>query len=87
MSTSRSSRSKLKREASQIAQKLKAMERGEVPEMAATRRDKESVKFGVVMDDKVFTIEMTWAKIIESSEVALTEFILKQMRQSRETEH
>lgn len=45
------------------------------------------VKFGVVMDDKVFTIEMTWRKIRETGEIAMAEFILRQMREARDTKH
>ena len=47
-------------------------------------RDKESFKFGVVMDDKVVTVDMPWATLRETSEVGLAEYILKQMRCARD---
>jgi hypothetical protein len=88
MTTSRSPLRVLKQQADQIAAALKAAERGEPiavdpgGKIAAARR-RDRVKFGVVMDDKLLTIEMTWAKVSETSEVGIAEYILKYMRGSR----
>jgi hypothetical protein len=82
MSTSKSPLSKLKKEASAIAVKLKAMERGEEPEMVAAR-EKPFVKFGLVMDDKVLMIELPWSMIELHGEVSLAEFLVKHMRGQR----
>ena len=80
----------LKAQADKIAQKIKAAERGELSAddpygKIAAALDKPSVKFGVVMDDKVITLEMDWNTIKGSGEVALSEMILRHMRGARET--
>lgn len=92
MTTSRSPLRKLKAQADKIAQMLKAFERGEkiegrFAEKLIAARDTPSVKFGIVMDDKVLTIEMPWETIRSTSEVGIAEFILKHMRGSREETH
>jgi hypothetical protein len=90
MTTSHSPLSKLKAQSDQIAKNLKAAERGEPQpgdgygKIAAARKT-PSVKFAIMMDDKLITIEMEWTTIAEYSEVALSEYILKQMRHSRST--
>lgn len=68
---------------------IKAAERGEkidvkFSEKIAAARGGESFKIGIVMDDKVITIEMPWSLIQDTSEVGLSEYILKQMRGSRD---
>jgi len=68
---------------------MKAAERGEnIADDPAGKivaaRVRESVKVAVAMDDKILTIELTWKMIAATSEVALSEFILKNMREKRE---
>lgn len=92
MSTARSPLRVLKAQADKIAAMLKAAARGEsidvkFAEKIAAARDKESVKVGVVMDDKLITIDMPWATIRGTSEVGISIWILQQMRESRETKH
>ena len=67
---------------------LKAVDRGEkvdvrFAEKIEAARGKESIKFGVVMDDKIVTIDMPWTTLRATSEVGLAEYILKQMRGAR----
>jgi hypothetical protein len=90
VTTSQSPLRALKAQADGIAQKLKAYERGEklafhFAEKIEAARDKPSFTFGVVMDDKVIKIEMPWTTMRETSEVGLAEYILKQMRGSRDS--
>ena len=40
-------------------------------------------KIGIVMNDKVVTIEMPWATIRITSEAGLSEYVVRQMRESR----
>jgi len=85
MTTSFSPLPVLRRQADTIAGMLKAFERGDKIDVhfaakLEAARGNESFKFGIVMDDKVVTVEMTWAALREYSQVALAEFILKQMR-------
>lgn len=90
MTTSQSPIAALRKQAEGIAARLKAAERGEkidvrFAEKIEAARGKESFKVGIVMDDKVITIEMPWATIRESSELGLSEYIIKQMRGARDT--
>lgn len=92
MSTSHSPLNKLRAEADRCAAKLKSMARGEDVDgdllgkvVAALARP--SITFGVVMDDKVLKIEMSWGAIRDHSEASLSAFILKHMRGSRDTTH
>lgn len=71
MSTSESPIEKLSTEARTIARKLKATR---WPEGRA------ALKFGIVQDDKIITVTITTAKIIATSEEALTQWILAYMR-------
>lgn len=92
MTTSHSPLRVLKEQADKIAAMVKAIDRGEPvagdPQgKVAASRAKGVFTFGVVMDDKFLKIEMTWATIRATSEVALSEWILKQMRDSRDTQH
>lgn len=92
MTTSQSPLRVLKAQADNIAKTIKAVERGENPiedrgGKIAAARCKESFKVGVVMDDKIITIDMAWATIKTQSEVGLAEYILKLMRSSRDTQH
>lgn len=92
MTTSRSPRHVLKAQADKIAKTVKAISRGENPVedrggKLAAARNRDHVKFGVVMDDKVLMIELSWATIRETSEVGIAEYILKQMREARDIVH
>jgi hypothetical protein len=85
MTTSHSPLSVLKAQADKIAAMLKAVDRGEKIDMRFAQkieaaRGKESIKFGVVMDDKVVIVDVPWATLRETSEVGLAEYILKLMR-------
>lgn len=90
MTTSQSPLSRLKSQADTIAQMVKAWQRGEkiadarFAEKMEAARHKPSVKFGIVMDDKVVTIELDQATLAETSEVALAALILKHMRGQRD---
>lgn len=88
MTTKHSPLSALKAQADKIAETLKAAERGEKIDVRFAQkidaaRSKETFKVGIVMDDKVITIEMPWATIRSTSEVGLAEYILNQMRETR----
>lgn len=79
----------LKAQADKIAATIKAAERGEkidvrFAEKIEAARGKESVTFGVVMDDKIITVEMPWVLIRETSEAGIAEYILDQMRRQAE---
>jgi hypothetical protein len=92
MTTSHSPLRILKQQADRMAAMLKAIDRGEkievqFAEKIEAARGKPSIKFGVVMDDKVITIDVPWAKLHETSEVGLAEYILKQMRGERDVTH
>lgn len=89
MTTASSPLHALKAQADKIAAMLKKAERGEMPAVAhsgkiAAARARDSTTFGVVMDDKVLKITMTWATIRETSAAGISEFIVKQMRESRD---
>jgi hypothetical protein len=89
MTTSNSPLRVLKQQADRIAKLVKAVERGENPiedrgGRIAAARDKPSVKFGIAMDDKFLTLDMSWTMIRATSEVALSEYVLKQMRGNRD---
>ena len=90
MTTAQSPLRALKAQADKIAMTIKAAERGEKIDVrfaekieAARATDKFTV--GVMMDDKLIKIEMPWTLIKATSEVALAEYILNQMRESRDT--
>lgn len=92
MTTRHSAPQVLKAQADQIAATLKAAERGEkidawFAEKIEAARGKESLRFGVVMDDKIITIDMPWATIRGTSESGLSEYIVKQMREARDAVH
>lgn len=92
MTTKHSPFSVLKKQADTIAAMLAAFERGEPvnPQFAAglvACRGKDSIKLGIAMDDKIITIAMPWTVIKGTSEAGMSEFILKQMRESRDVLH
>lgn len=89
MTTAHSPLRVLKAQADNIAKIVKAVERGENPiedrgGKIAAARNRKSVKFGVVMDDKVLSIEMPWTTIRDTSEVGIAEYILNHMREARD---
>lgn len=89
MTTSHSPLSAIKAQADTIAATIKAAERGENIDVRFAAkidaaRAKDVFKVGIVMDDKVITIEMPWTMIRETSEVGLSEYIIKQMRKRRD---
>jgi hypothetical protein len=73
----------LKAQADKIASALKA------PGARARSKHplKETVKVGIVMDDKVITLEMSWGLIAETTEPALAEYIVDQMRETSAAVH
>lgn len=90
MSTSRTPVAKLRAQAFVIASTLRKAARGEPlgdgdpGGRIAGARGKPSFKMGIAMDDKVITLEITWAKILDTTEAALTEYIVKLMRGQKE---
>lgn len=92
MTTAHSPLRVLKAQADNIAKIVKAVERGENPVedrggKIAAARNRESVKFGVLMDDKVITIDMPWATIRATSEAGISEYVLRHMREARDAQH
>ena len=89
MTTKHSPLSALKAQADKIAETLKRAERGEKIDVRFAAkidaaRGKESFKVGIVMDDKIITIDMPWATIRATSEAGISEYIVKQMREARD---
>lgn len=89
MTTSLSPLSAIKKQSDAIAKTLKQAERGEHVASDPTGKIAASIaaglfQVGIVMDDKVITIDMPWATIREYSEVALSEYILKLMKGARD---
>ncbi len=92
MTTARSPLRVLKAQAKQIAATLKAAERGDpidarFAEKLADARLRNSFKAGIVMDDKVITIEFPSAIVRSSSQTALAEYILNLMREAAHAVH
>ncbi|HEY3694193.1 hypothetical protein [Phenylobacterium sp.] len=90
MTTKHSPLSTLRARADKIASTLKAAERGEkidarFAEKIEAARAKESFKVGIVMDDKVIIIETPWATIRSTDEAGLSEYMLRQMQEARDT--
>lgn len=88
MTTKHSPLRVLKGQADQVAKMLKMAERGEDlgekgAKMAEARRNYPDVRFAVIMDDKTLLITMTWKQIEESSEVGISEYVLREMRERR----
>ncbi len=85
MTTSNSSYHAIKTQADNIAKALKAASRGEkiandpAGKIAASL-GKGTVKFGVVMDDKVITVEVQWSEIRDATEEGLATWIMNYMR-------
>lgn len=89
MSTSKSPLRKLQAQADKTAAMLKAASRGEgeAARKMAGALLKESVKFAVVMDDKTLIMELRWNEIRELSESGIAAYILKYMRDNRDSVH
>jgi hypothetical protein len=90
MTTAHSPLRVLKAQADHVAKMLKAAERGEkidvrFAERIEAARKTDSFTAGIIMDDKIIKITMPWTLIRETSEVGLAEWILKQMREQRDT--
>lgn len=88
MTTKHSPLRVLKQQADTIASVIKAAERGEKIDhpFAAkieTARTLPSFKVGIFMDDKIITLKITWATVRETSQVGLSEYILNQMKETR----
>ena len=90
MTTKHSPLRVLTAQATKIAMVLKAAERGENIEVSdpvgkiAAARGRDSVTFGVVMDDKVLKIEMAWTTIRSTTAAGIIEYIMRQMREARD---
>lgn len=90
MTTSQSPLSDIKRQSDKIAKTLKSIERGDIgvdvanTAKIAESRKRSTFKFAVFMDDKIINIELSWEKIRDTSEVALSEYISKLMIDKRD---
>lgn len=88
MTTRHSPIAALKKQADAMAAMIKKAERGErvdvrfAEKVAAARRG-PTFKVGIVMDDKVITLDLPWTTISTTSEVGLSEYIVQQMREAR----
>lgn len=91
MTTSHSPLRQLKAQADAIAAKIKAFERGDPVNdptgKLAAAKEREAIKVGVVMDDKLLQIELPWDVIRASSEASLSAWILRYMRGQRDPVH
>lgn len=88
MSTKDTPESKLRRQAAFMARNLKAMAIAPLTHLSSNVREargRDVFTTGIVMDDKFIKIEMPWTNIRESTELALTEYIVKLMREERES--
>lgn len=83
MTTKDSPYAALKEQADRIAATLK---NPRTPQMAAARM-KPAFKVGIVMDDKVITLEMPWTLIDSTTQPALAEYIVNQMREANHVAH
>lgn len=83
MTTAQSPIGKIRKQATKIARTLKAALTDPHPRFDAARKN-PGFKAGIVMDDKVITLNVPWETIRETSEVALTEWIIKQMREIKD---
>lgn len=86
MTTAHSPDHLLRAQADKIAKTLKQIERGDDVGVAdpggrmATSRTRPDVVFGVAMDDKIVKVTMSWARIRETDERFLSDFIVTQMK-------
>ena len=90
MTTARSPKREIRVQAQTIAVALKAALHGKTiaddpaGKISAALK-KESITFGVVMDDKILKIKMPWVKIRDTSLAGIAEYIFNQMREARPT--
>lgn len=87
MTTKHSPLSALEAQAGAIAATLKAAECGEKVDVRfadkiKAARTNESFKVGIVMDDKVITLEMPWTLIRVTNQAALSAYIVRQMQEA-----
>lgn len=92
MTTRYSSLRELTAQADKIAAVLKAAERGEkidvlFAEKIEAARKQAEFKVGIVMDDRLVKIEISWATIGSMTETGLAKWILDLMRGARGTAH
>lgn len=95
MTTKHSPLSKLRKQADTMAMVLKMVERGDkVPvkldpqgKLAHARRTSPDIVFAIVVDYKIMKVTMGWQTIATMTERGISEFLLKQMRESREAVH
>lgn len=85
MTTARSPYNELKVQADRMARTLKMAARGEriaddVGGKIAAAREREVVRFAIVMDDKIISMQMRWAFIQEVSEAGISEYIVSHMQ-------
>ena len=85
MTTAHSPLHQLTAQADKIAKTLKAVERGEHVTTdpggkVAKARTQPTVRFGVAMDDKLVMLEISWARIRETDERFLSDYIVTLMR-------
>lgn len=86
MTTARSPLHVLKKQADTVAKTLKQAERDK-SQLTTPGRDLPIVKIGIIMDDKLITLEISWKLIRETSEAGMAEYVLKAMRESRDAVH
>lgn len=87
MTTRHSPLRALRAQADKIAATLKAAERGDkidarFAEKIHAARANGSLKVGIVMDDKVIALEISWPTIRDTTEVGLSEYILRLMTEA-----
>ncbi|MGR4927312.1 hypothetical protein ACIPUD_10945 [Bradyrhizobium sp. CAR08] len=92
MTTSHSPLRALKAQADNIARILKAIERGEkvtedVGGKLAASLTAGVAKVAIAMDDKMIIVDIAWATVKATGEMALADYVLKLMRGSRDTNH
>jgi hypothetical protein len=89
MTTKHSPPHLLKAQANMIAATIRAAERGEkVDARFAAKleaaRIRETFSVGVLMDDKVVVLKLSWEKIRTTDEAALAEYIFKLMQETKD---
>lgn len=89
MTTKNSPIAELRNIANNIAVMMKKAERREYPKtpnvekLIHAREHNPGMNSGIVMDDKVITIEIPWPMIAAYSEHELTEYIITLMREEK----
>jgi hypothetical protein len=85
VTTKNSSLRRLRAQAAEIAHVMKQAEAGIARDtrILEARCTKPNFKTGIVMDDKVITLDIPWTTIAETEKAALAEYVLGLMRESR----